>query len=259
MAVGDKIYLADKETLDIVKQKVDNIQYKILKSPLNELFKGEKDTTRITLADKQTLDEVNIQLDSIQEFAFDGTALENEVVKGKTFYTNGIDKHTGTFNIDNLKPENIKEGIYIGDVLGNLKDISINTINDCTNYEYVIVDSEHPQKTINVSNPKGLFCSGGEDGGIVIFFNDFEKICAFGFNDTKSRTQKLIEGGVKTGGTLSVNRTGDNINVQIDIDAMLGNVSGHIYFSMNRSQITFTKAYVSKVYGASGISFIILK
>ena len=152
MATGDKIYLPDKRTLDLVKNKVDNI-FAIV--PTTVVIPEPSPLDKNYVADKGTLDIVKSEIDTLPIFTPDGTSIESDVLSGKTFLNNSISKKTGTMpnrgaisatlttqgancqipngyhngsgaittNIANLVPENVKGGVNVGGVVGTLPEL----------------------------------------------------------------------------------------------------------------------------------------
>lgn len=147
MAIGDKIVLPDKRTLDLAKNKVDNI-YAVV--PISVAVPEPSPLDKNYIADKSTLDSMKAKLDNLPIFTPDGTASSSEVLSGKTFLSNSISKQTGTMpnrgaisgtlttqgancqipngyhngsgkvtaSFANLIASNIKQGVNIGGVVG---------------------------------------------------------------------------------------------------------------------------------------------
>lgn len=147
MAVNDKLFLADKRTLDLAKNKVDNI-YAIV--PTTPIVPSPSPLDKNYVADKSTLDSMKNRLDTLPVFTPDGTAVHSDVLAGKTFLSNGIEKRNGTMpnrgtittslttqngqyvipsgyhdgfgkvtaTFPNLTSSNIKKGVNIGGVVG---------------------------------------------------------------------------------------------------------------------------------------------
>ena len=93
MAIGDKIFVADKETLDKAKNIVDNIQYIVKKSTA---VPAPPAPDKDYVADKETLDEMYSTLDGITTFSLNGNATAAQVLSGRTFFSNSPTRQTGT-------------------------------------------------------------------------------------------------------------------------------------------------------------------
>lgn len=93
MAIGDKIFVADKETLDKAKNIVDNIQYIVKKSTT---VPAPPAPDKDYVADKETLDEMYSALDGITTFSLNGNATAAQVLSGRTFFSNSPTRQTGT-------------------------------------------------------------------------------------------------------------------------------------------------------------------
>ena len=93
MAIGDKIFVADKETLDKAKNIVDNIQYIVKKSTT---VPAPPALDKDYVADKETLDEMYSTLDGITTFSLNGNATAAQVLSGRTFFSNSPTRQTGT-------------------------------------------------------------------------------------------------------------------------------------------------------------------
>ena len=93
MAIGDKIFVADKETLDKAKNIVDNIQYIVKKSTA---VPAPPTPDKDYVADKETLDEMYTTLDGITTFSLNGNATTAQVLSGRTFFSNSPTRQTGT-------------------------------------------------------------------------------------------------------------------------------------------------------------------
>lgn len=92
MASGDITWLADRNTLNEVKTKVENIQYKIpVSSPATYT-----PPTDNAMATKEVLDTVNTEIGNIPDFTFSGDGVPSQMLSGKTFYNTSITKQTGT-------------------------------------------------------------------------------------------------------------------------------------------------------------------
>lgn len=93
MAIGDKIFVADKETLDKAKNIVDNIQYIVKKSTV---VPAPPVPDKDYVADKETLDKMYSALDGITTFSLNGNATAAQVLSGRTFFSNSPTRQTGT-------------------------------------------------------------------------------------------------------------------------------------------------------------------
>jgi len=156
MSIGDKIYLPDKRTLDLVKNKVENIFAVV---PTTVVVPEPSPLNKNYIADKGTLDDVKSELDALPIFTPDGTAIETDVLVGKTFLNNSITKKTGTMvnrgtistslttqngqytipsgyhsgtgkvvaSFANLTASNIKQGVNIGGIVGTATTVKTKT------------------------------------------------------------------------------------------------------------------------------------
>ena len=159
MAIGNKIYLADKATLDKAKNKVDNIYAYVPNTTTTPLppIPNEK-----FVADKETLDAMNNKLQTLPQLTLNGNATNEDVLSSKTFYNNSINQQVGNManngsikstltdqygyytipkgfhngtgrinaNITNLVPSSIPVKVTVGGVAGNYTNDANVTSND---------------------------------------------------------------------------------------------------------------------------------